>query len=373
MVATSTICNVNNNIMMIKSNINSNKRKNVHQKSFKRIRFKRQKRRLSTINELSQEDNIKNTNNNFINSRKRFKKSNSFKVNKFIKKRPSKTMTKMTTKTTTTPKQKVKSFKSSKSKSSISKALDISDIIAIFKDEQSLHSTTNNYSTSQSKECRHIICNENEMIDPPKISDPPKKRKRRKSQLEIEIEQDQVHRAEQIIFEENRKKQIAKCMKEMLDINNVKNCIEGKDKLSLKHRIQRNRMSSWTINIDEYIINGKKHKNDMIIGIRITDKKGSNTIYANDKGKIFINRKEIENGLKIEKEMKIVISVDYEDNDDMEQVVVRFSYLRGQEIYREESEKIKIDGIKGYKFGLCVQVFVAQNDGAFGRYTISKN
>ena len=58
---------------------------------------------------------------------------------------------------------------------------------------------------------------------------------------------------------------------------------------------------------------------------------------------IFNERNVVENGLKIEKGMELVISVEYLAVEDKnEEIVIKYSYLRDDKLWREESERINI-------------------------------
>merc|ERR1712001_180451 len=113
--------------------------------------------------------------------------------------------------------------------------------------------------------------------------------------------------------------------------------------------------------------NKNKNNNNMIIGVQIIDKNGSNTIYSNEKGIIYHNRKYVKKGFKIKNKTEIAISVEYIENE----VIVNFSFFKRGKLLKNDNKMINIGNINGFKYGISMEIFVAQN-GEYGTYTISK-
>eukprot|EP01084_Bolivina_argentea_P158125 275496_1 len=106
---------------------------------------------------------------------------------------------------------------------------------------------------------------------------------------------------------------------------------------------------------------------NMIFGVQIIDKNGkTHTIYSNEKGLIFCNKKCVKKGLKIRNKSKsVIISVKYTN---YEELVIDFSYMKRGELVCY-GNPIIIDSFTAFEYGVKAKIFVAQNNGR-GKYQI---
>eukprot|EP01083_Nonionella_stella_P077452 211550_1 len=150
--------------------------------------------------------------------------------------------------------------------------------------------------------------------------------------------------------------------------------MNGNGKMSMESHIKSgfgSDMNEYKVSVQKLNIKRDKRKNNVIIGVQITDTKGINTVYSNERGQIFLNTNYVKKGFKIKNKSQMILTIQYYHEE--ESICIDFGYIKHGKVVEIEKEPIVIENVNSFEHGVTVKVFVAQNENAkHGEYVIWK-